>query len=73
MNEEMDGIVKIIKSYEESGLLIKDVSQTIENQSKEQKFGFLGMLLGTLADCLLGNMLAGEPKMPGRGVANKCR
>ena len=41
----------------ESGLLIKGVSQTIKNEAKEQKEGFLGMLLGTLYASLLGNLL----------------
>ena len=47
-NEEMNGIIKIVKSLEESGLLIKGVSETIKNEEKEQKDGFLGMLWGTL-------------------------
>ena len=44
-NEEMNDIMKIVKSLEESGLLIKDVSKTIKNEAKEQN---VGMLLGTL-------------------------
>ena len=44
-NEEMNDIIKIIKSLEESGLLIKGVSQTIKNEVNEQKGGFLSMLL----------------------------
>ena len=44
-------------SHEESGLLIKCVSEKIKNKAKEQKGGFLGMLLGTLRDSLLGNLL----------------
>ena len=46
-NEEMKNIMKIVKSFEESGLLIKRVSKIIENETKEQKYGFLSMLLGT--------------------------
>ena len=46
-NEKMNDIVKIVKSIEESGLLIKEVSETVKNEAKEQKGGFLGMLLGT--------------------------
>ena len=46
-NEEMNDIVKMIKSLEETGLLIKGVSETIENEVKQQKRGFLGMLLGS--------------------------
>ena len=55
-NEEMNDIMKIIKSLEESGLLIKGVSETIKNEVKEQNGGFLGMLLGTLGASLLGNL-----------------
>ena len=47
-NEEMNDIMKIVKSLKESSLSIKGVSKTIENEAKEQKGGFLEMLLGTL-------------------------
>ena len=47
-NEEMDGIMKIIKSLEESDLLIKGVRETIQNEAKERKDGCLGLLLGAL-------------------------
>ena len=56
----MDGITKIVKSIEESHLLIKGVSETIENEAKQQKGRFLGMLLGTVGTSLLENMLAGK-------------
>ena len=56
-NEEMNYIMKIHKSLEESGLLIKCISKTIKNEAKEQKGEFLGMLLGTLDASLLGNLL----------------
>ena len=59
-NEEINDIVKIVKSLEESGLLIKGVSETIKNGEKEQKGGFLRMFLGTLAASLLGNLLPGK-------------
>ena len=52
--------MKIVKSLEKLGLLVKLVSHTIENEAKEQKDGFLGILLGTLSANLLKNMLAGE-------------
>ena len=52
-NEEMNNIMKIVKSLEESGLSVKGISETIKNQSKEQKGGFLGMLLGILAASIL--------------------
>ena len=56
----MDDIIKIVKSLEDSGLLLKRVSETIQNKAKGQKGGFLSMLLGTLGASLLGNMLAGN-------------
>ena len=59
-NEEMNDIMKIGKSLEKSGLLIKGVSQTIKNEAKEQKGGFLGMLLGTLGASILRNLLRGK-------------
>ena len=52
-NEEMEEIIKIIKSLKDSGLLIKDVSETIENRGKQQKGGSLVMLFGTLVATLL--------------------
>ena len=59
-NEEMNDIMKIVKSLEDSGLLIKGVGQTIKNEAKEQKGGFLSMLLETLGASLLGNPLTGK-------------
>ena len=55
-NEEINGVRKIVKSFEESGLLIKG-SETIGNETKEQKGGFLSGLLGTLGPILLQNLL----------------
>ena len=52
--------MKIVKSVEESGLLIKEVSKTIKNDPKEQRRGFPSMLLGTLGANLWGNVLAGK-------------
>ena len=52
----MDDIMKIIKSPEESRLLINGVSGTIKNEAKEQRGGFLSMLLRTLGASLLGNL-----------------
>ena len=62
-NEEMNDIMKIVKSLEESGLLIKGVSEAIKNEAKEQKGGFVEMLLGTLGASLLGNLLTGKAKI----------
>ena len=56
-NKEMNDKIKIVKSLEESDLLIKDVSETMKNEAKEQKGGFLGILLGTLGASLLRNLL----------------
>ena len=53
----MNDVMKIIKSLEESGLLIKCVSETIKNEAKKEQEGFLSMLLGTLGDSLLRNLL----------------
>ena len=58
-NNEMEDIMKIVESLEDSGLLLKGVSETIQIGAKEQKGGFVSMLLGTLGASLLGNMLAG--------------
>ena len=59
-NDEMEDILKIVKSLADSGILLKGVSETIKNEAKEQKGGFLSMLLGTLGASLLGDMLLGE-------------
>ena len=56
----MKVIIKIVKSLEDTGLLLEGASETIQNEAKEQKGGFLNMLLGTLSASLLGNMLAGK-------------
>ena len=59
-NEVTNDINKIVKSLEQSGLLIKGVSKKNKNETKERKGGFLGMLLGTLDASLLGNLLTGK-------------
>ena len=59
-SNEIEDIIKIIKSLEDSGLLLKGVTETVQNEVKEQKGGFLSMLLGTLGASLLGNILAGK-------------
>ena len=71
LNKEMEYIMKIVKSLEESGLLIKGVSKAIKNEAKEQKGRFLSMLLGTLSPSFLGNLLTGKgvkAKIPGQRV-----
>ena len=57
--EDMNDIMKIIEALENSDILLKGVSKTIENETKEQRGGFLSMLLGTLGASLLGNLLTG--------------
>ena len=58
--EDKKDIMKIIKALEKSGILLKGVSKTIENETKEQTEGFLSMLLGTLGGSLLVNLLTGK-------------
>ena len=55
--------MKIIEALENSGILLKVISKTIENETKEQRGGFLSMLLGTLGASLLGNLLTGKRMM----------
>ena len=59
-NEERNNIMKIVKPFEEFSLLIKDVTETIKNEAKEQKGRLLSMLLGALGASLLGNLLIGK-------------
>ena len=63
----MEDLIKIVKSLEDSGLLLKGVTETVQNEVKEQKGGFLSMSLGTLGASLLGNLLRG------RGVNKKVK
>ena len=65
-NDEMEDNIKIVK-YLDSSLLLKGVRETVQNEAKEQKEGFLSMLLGTLGASLLGNIWTG------RGVIAKSR
>ena len=60
LNNKMEDIIKIVKYLEDSGLLLKGVTETVQNELKEQKEGFLSMLLGTLGASLLGNILTGK-------------
>ena len=53
----MNYIIKIIEALENSGIWLKGVTKTIENETKEQRGGFLSILLGTLGASLLGNLL----------------
>ena len=59
-NKEMNDIMKIVQALEYSDIFLKGVTKTFKNETKEQKGRFLSILLGTLGDCLLGNLLAGK-------------
>ena len=61
--EDMNDIMKIIEALENAGILLKGITKAIENETKEQRGGFLGMLLGTLGTSLLGNLLTGGKGM----------
>ena len=74
-NEEINGITKIVQALEDSDILLKGVAKTIKNETKEQKVGFLSMLLGSLGASLLGNMVvqegivrAGSGNKRGKGI-----
>ena len=56
----MEDIIKIIKSLDDSGLLMEEVTKTVQNEVKEQKGAFFSTLLGTLGASLLGNLLTGK-------------
>ena len=73
----MNDIMKIVQALEDSNILLKGVTKIIENETKEQKVGFLSMLLGTVDTSLLGNLLAekgiartgyGNPSKKGKGI-----
>ena len=71
-NEEVNDIMKIIQALENSGVLLKGVTKTIKNETKEQKGGFLSMLLVTLGVSLLGNLLSGKAIVrAGEGIKKK--
>ena len=65
-NDEMDDILKIVQSLEDSRVLLRGVSETIQNEAKAQRGGFLSMLLGTLGASLLGDLLT--KNLSGKGV-----
>ena len=71
-NKDMDDLIKIVKSLEDSGLLLKGITELVQNEIKEQKGRFLSMLLGTLGASLLGNLLTGKGAFhTGKGVNKK--
>ena len=67
----MDYILKIVKSLKNSGVLLKGVGETIQHEAKEQRGGFLGMLIGTLGASLLGDVLS--KGLSGKGVIRACQ
>ena len=68
-NHEIHDTTKTIKSLEDSGLLLKGVTEAVQNEVKEQKGGFFSMLLGTLGASLLGNLLTGKGvNKKGKGI-----
>ena len=56
----MQDLLKIVKSFEDSGILLNGITETVKNEVKEQKDGFLSMLLGTLGASLLGDLLTNK-------------
>ena len=56
----MEDLIKIVKPLEDSGLSLKGVTESVQNEIKEPKGGFLSMLLGTLGASLLQNLLSGK-------------
>ena len=59
-NDEMNDIIKTVKSLEDSGFLLQGVTETVQNEVQEQKRGFLSMLLGAKSASLLGSFLTGR-------------
>ena len=59
-NKDIDDLIEVVKSLEDCGLLLKGVTESVQNEVKEQRCGFLSMLLGILGASLLGNLLAGK-------------
>ena len=71
LNNKMEYIIKIVKYFEDSGLLLKGVTETVQNEVKEEKGEFFSMLLGTLGASLLGDILGGKgvkTTSQGRGI-----
>ena len=68
-NKDMEDLIKIVKYLEDSGLLLKGVTESVQNEVKELKDGFLSRLLGTLGASLLGSLLAGKGvNKKGKGI-----
>ena len=68
-NKDIEDLIKIVKSLEDFGLLLKGVTESVQAEAKEQKGGFLSMLLGILGASLLGNLLIGKGlNKKGKGI-----
>ena len=68
-NKDMEDLIKIVKSLEDLGLLLEGVTESVQNEVKKQKEGFLSILLGTLGASLLGNLLTGKGvNKKGKGI-----
>ena len=65
-NDDMQDLLRIVKSLDESSILLDGITETVKNEVKEQKGGFLSMLLGTLGASLLGDLLT--KNLSGKGV-----
>ena len=65
-NDDMQDLLKIVKSSEDNGILLDRITETVKNEVKEKKGGFLSMLLGTLGASLLGDLLT--KNLSGRGI-----
>ena len=73
LNNGIEELIKLVKSLKDSGLLLKGVTESVQNEIKEQIGGVFSMLLGTLGASLLGNFLTGKGATPTshREVVNK--
>ena len=70
-NDEIEDIIEMVKSLKDSGLLVEGVTEEVQTEVKEQRGGFLSILLGTLGASLLGNLLTGKGAIAtsqGRGI-----
>ena len=65
-NDDMQDSLKIVKSIEDNGILLNGITETVKNEVKEQKDGFISMLLGSLGASLLGDLLT--KNLSSRGV-----
>ena len=70
-NEEMNDVIKIVQALEDSNISLKGVTGTVKNETKEQKGGFLIMVLGTLGASLIGNLLTGKGAVRAGSRSNK--